>query len=104
MWLDELYDHTVIAFSRAAARLSDWMDRNVWDQLVRGFGGGGQLFGMLTRGLDERGINAGVDESVGGARGIGRWMSSAHSGQVQSYLGVIAMGMIALLLVYVWLG
>ena len=104
MWLDELYDHTVIAFSRAAARLSDWMDRNVWDQLVRGFGGGGQLFGMLTRGLDERGINAGVDESVGGTRGIGRWMSTAHSGQVQSYLGVIAMGMIALLLVYVWLG
>src|SRR5438093_9758663 len=103
MWIDELYDRTVIAFSWMAARLSDWMDRYFWDGLVRGFGAIGQLFGIFTTSVDEHGINAGVDETTAGARGLGRVMSTAHSGQIQTYLGAIAIGMLALLLLYAWL-
>jgi NADH-quinone oxidoreductase subunit L len=103
MWIDELYAHTVIAFSWMAARLSDWLDRNFWDGLVRGFGASGQLFAMFTSRVDERVINAGVDETTVGARGLGRLMSAAHSGQIQIYLGVVAIGMLALLLLYAWL-
>src|SRR5581483_3215268 len=72
MWIDELYARTVIAFSWMSARLSDWMDRNFWDRLVRGSGAIGQLFGIFTTGVDERGINAGVDETTVGTRGLGR--------------------------------
>ena len=103
MWIDELYARTVIAFSWMSARFSDWMDRNFWDRLVRGFGGIGQQFGILTASVDERGINAGVDETSVGTRGLGRLMSAAHSGQIQTYLGVIAIGLLALLLFYAWL-
>ncbi len=103
MWIDELYARTVIAFGWMAARLSDWMDRYFWDGLVRGFGAIGQLFGIFTSSVDERGINAGVDETTAGARGLGRLMSAAHSGQIQIYLNIIAVGMLALLLLYVWL-
>jgi len=103
MWIDELYDRTVIAFSWMAARLSDWMDRYFWDGLVRGFGGVGQLFGIFTASVDERGINAGVDDTTAGARGLGRALSAAHSGQIQIYLSVVAIGMLALLLLYAWL-
>jgi NADH-quinone oxidoreductase subunit L len=103
MWIDELYAHTIVAFAWASARLSDWMDRYFWDGLVRGFGAIGQIFGMFTADVDERGINAGVDETTVGARGLGRLLSSAHSGQIQIYLGVIAVGMLALLLLYAWL-
>ncbi len=103
MWLDELYGYTVIAFSWVAARLSDWMDRYFWDSLVRAFGGLGQLFGIVTKGFDERGINAGVDESTIGARRVGRAISRLHSGQVQTYLSIIAIGVLALLLFYAWL-
>src|SRR5881398_2739809 len=103
MWIDELYDRTVIAFSWMGARLSDWMDRYLWDGLVRGFGAIGQLFGIFTTSVDERGINAGVDETTAGARGLGRMMSAAHSGQIQTYLGAVAIGMLALLLLYAWL-
>jgi NADH-quinone oxidoreductase subunit L len=103
MWIDEFYRRTVIAFSWMAARLSDWMDRYLWDGLVRGFGAIGQLFGILTAGVDERGINAGVDETTAGARHLGRLMSRAHSGQIQTYLGAVAIGMLALLLLYAWL-
>jgi NADH-quinone oxidoreductase subunit L len=103
MWVDELYGRTVIALSWAGARLSDWMDRYFWDGLVRGFGAIGQLFSMFTTSVDERGINAGVDETTAGTRGLGRILSGAHSGQIQIYLGVIAVGMLALLLLYAWL-
>jgi hypothetical protein len=103
MWIDELYARTVIAFAWASARLSDWMDRYVWDGLVRGLGAIGQFFGMFTADVDQRGINAGVDETTLGARGLGRLLSRAHSGQIQIYLGVVAIGMLALLLLYAWL-
>jgi NADH-quinone oxidoreductase subunit L len=103
MWIDELYGRTVIAFSWMSARLSDWMDRHFWDGLVRGVGAIGRLFGTFTASVDERGINPGVDETTVGTRGLGRLMSAAHSGQIQTYLGVIAIGALALLLFYAWL-
>src|SRR5438309_1292293 len=103
MWIDELYARTVISFRWMAARLSDWMDRYFWDGLVRGFGAIGQLFATFTTGVDERGINAGADETTVAARGLGRLMSAAHSGQIQIYLGIVAIGMLALLLLYAWL-
>jgi NADH-quinone oxidoreductase subunit L len=103
MWIDELYARTIVAFAWASARLSDWMDRYFWDGLVRGFGAIGQLFGRFTSDVDERGINAGVDETTVGARGLGRLLSGAHSGQIQMYLGIVAVGMLALLLLYAWL-
>lgn len=103
MWLDELYANTVVALSKTAALISDWMDRHIWDGLVRAFGGFGQFFGSLTAGVDERGINAGVDESVIGTRGLGRVISKLHSGQIQTYLGAVAVGVLVLLLFYAWL-
>jgi len=103
MWLDELYDSTVIALARLAAHVSDALDRHFWDGLVRLLGGLGQLFGRLTRGFDERAINAGVNDATGAARGLGRMMSGWQSGQIQTYLGTIAVGMLALLLLYAWL-
>jgi NADH-quinone oxidoreductase subunit L len=104
MWIDEIYDSTVIALSAMSARLSDWMDRYVWDGLVRGVGAIGQFFARLTTGADERVINAGVDEGTVGAHGFGRVMSRWHSGQIQTYLGAVALGMLALVLLYAWLG
>jgi hypothetical protein len=103
MWVDEVYAHTVIALSRAAALVSSWMDRFFWDGLVRVVAGIGQMFGGLFVGFDERGINAGVDSGATGARGLGRFGSRFHSGQVQLYLGAVAVAVVALLLFYAWL-
>ncbi len=103
MWLDELYDRTVVAFAVVSSRVSDWMDRYFWDGLVRAFGGLGQLLGIFTADLDERGISPGVDETTIVTRRIGRVVSGWHSGQIQTYLGAVAIGMLALLLLYAWL-
>ena len=103
MWLDELYAHTVIALSKTAALVSSWMDRFVWDGLVRAVGGIGRALGNVSAGMDERGINSGVDQGAGGARGVGAVLSKFHSGQVQLYLGAVAVAVLALLLFYAWL-
>jgi len=104
MWLDELYTATVIAFARIISKIADFMDRYIWDGLARLLGGIGQLLGILTKGFDEAGINAGVDEGVSGTRGIGGFIARRHSGYVQNYLGAIAVGMVVLLVLYAWLG
>ena len=103
MWLDELYAKTVLAWSALLSRAADWMDRHIWDGLVRGVGGAGQFLGILSADFDERGINAGVDESATGTRGLGRFISARHTGQIQTYMGVVAIGMLALLILYAWL-
>ena len=103
MWLDELYDRTVIALSWMAARLSDWLDRYFWDGIVRALGETGQLFGRLTKSCDDLGINDGVDEATLGTHGIARLLSGWHTGQIQTYLGAVAIGMLALLILYAWL-
>jgi NADH-quinone oxidoreductase subunit L len=103
MWLDELYEQTVVACSQMAARLSDWMDRYVWDGIVRAFGSLGQLFGILSDNFDERGINAGVDEATTGTRGLGRVLSGWHSGQIQTYLRAVGVSVLALVILYAWL-
>jgi NADH-quinone oxidoreductase subunit L len=103
MWLDELYGRTVVAFSQMAARVSDWMDRYVWDGGVRAFGRLGQLVGIVSTNLDERGINAGVDETTAGTRALGRLISGWHSGQIQTYLRAVGVSVLALLILYAWL-
>jgi NADH-quinone oxidoreductase subunit L len=104
MWIDEIYASTVLAWSWLAARLSDWMDRYFWDGLVRGCGAIAQFFGILTTDIDERAFNSGVDQTTVGTRGLGRVISSWHSGQIQNYLCGIGVGVIALLILYAWLG
>ncbi len=103
MWIDELYQYTIIALSKFAARISDWMDRYIWDGLVRLIGAIGRLTGAITAGTDEGIINPSVDGATSGARGVGRVMSVLHSGQIRIYLGAIAVGMLAIILFYAWL-
>src|SRR6266566_3919687 len=103
MWLDELYDRTVVAFSRMAARLSDWIDRHVWDRLVRAIGGLGRLFGVVATSFDERAINAGVDEATTVTRDLARVMSAWHSGQIQTYLRAAGVSVLVVLVLYAWL-
>jgi NADH-quinone oxidoreductase subunit L len=103
MGLDQLYDLTVLALARRAARLSNFLDCSLWDGLVRFVGAVGRSLGSLTKTFDERGINGGAENASDLTRFFGRALAARHSGQVQTYLGAIALGMLALLLFYAWL-
>ncbi|HEY3601083.1 MAG TPA: NADH-quinone oxidoreductase subunit L [Chthoniobacterales bacterium] len=103
MWLDELYDRTVLALAWFAAQLSNFLDRYLWDGLVTLIAAISAFFGSLMKGFDDHAINAGVNDGTEVARGFGRLLSKAQSGQVQTYLGIIALSMLALLIFYAWL-
>jgi hypothetical protein len=103
MWLDELYEHTVVAAAGwPRGCLIGWIAIS-GAGIARFVGGVGDLFGSLTKGFDERGINAGADGASTGTRGFGRVISIFHSGQVQLYLAAIAISMLALLFLFAWL-
>ena len=103
LWIDELYQNTVLAWSTSMSRISDWMDRNIWDGLVRLVTGFSQCLAQNTANFDEGGINTGFDQGCETAQSIGQSLSNFQSGQLQTYLRVIGLGMLALLLVYLWL-
>jgi NADH-quinone oxidoreductase subunit L len=102
-WIDEIYAKTILAWTTGAARWSDWMDRVVWDGLSRLVGGLGKGFSFLAAAFDEQGVNP--ISSLGGdlTKDLGVQVSRLHSGRIQVYLGVIAVGALALLLLFVWL-
>ena len=102
-WIDEFYAKTVLAWTVCAARWSDWMDRVVWDGLSRLIGGLGQVFAFLAAAFDEQGVNPISGLGCDLTKDLGQQSSRLHSGRIQAYLGVIAAGMLVLLLLIVWL-
>ncbi len=103
MWLDELYDWTVLAFARTAAQVSDWLDRYFWDGLVWLVGAMASLAGGASKGFDEHAIDAGMDGASAKAAGLGSVLAKRHSGQIHTYLTAVALSLLALLLLYAWL-
>ena len=98
------YEHTLLAWSAAAAKASDWMDRRIWDGFVRATAGAGRLLGYLTSHFDEGGINMGMDQGCDTTQHLAHSVSTWHSGNIQTYLRAIGLGTLALLILYAWLG
>ena len=102
-WIDELYQKTILAWSATAGKISDWLDRNIWDGLVRLVANGSQCVAQNTANLDEGGINTGFDQGCSSAQTIGMTLSRWHSGQIQNSLRAAGLGMLALFLIYLLL-
>jgi NADH-quinone oxidoreductase subunit L len=101
-YVDEIYEHTVIAFNAWFARACDWLDFWVWNGTV-------QLVSYLVVGLswvnrfcDEFVVNLGFDESCKGVSASGKALSRLQNGRVQSYLRVIGVALAALALLLIW--
>jgi hypothetical protein len=63
-----------------------------------------QITSWIMRLWDEWVINAGFDRSCRGINNQARRVSEAHTGRIQSYLQVIAVGFIILAIFWVWGG
>ena len=100
MWIDELYEKTVLAWSAAAACLAERLDRSAWDGIARAVANFARGLATFSANFDEGGINTGVDQGYDSAQGLGRLMSAWHSGSVQNYLRVIGIATLALLALY----
>jgi len=101
-YVDELYEHTIIAFNAWWARTCDWLDRWIW-------GGAVALVSYCVIGLswvnrfcDEFVVNLGFDEGCHGLASGGKWLSRLQNGRAQSYLRVIGIALAALVLFLIW--
>jgi NADH-quinone oxidoreductase subunit L len=101
-YIDEIYEHTVIAFNAWFARACDWLDFWVWNGLV-------QLVSYLIVGLswvnhffDYYVMNGGFDEGCKGVSAGGSLLSRLQNGRVQNYLRIIGIALAALALLLIW--
>jgi len=102
--IDELYEMTVIRFNAWFASACAVLDEWVWGSVVR-------LISYLTIGLgfasdvvDRFVINLGFDRGCDGAARGGRIMAHWQNGQVQRYLRILGIGLVALVLFLIWGG
>ena len=101
-YIDEIYEHTIIAFNAWFARACDALDFWVWNGLV-------QLVSFVVIGLswanhfiDYYIVNGGFDEGCNGVSVGGKLLSRLQNGRVQSYLRVIGIALVVLALFLIW--
>jgi NADH-quinone oxidoreductase subunit L len=102
LYVDELYGATVIAFYGLWARVADWLDRRVWGGAVAGVAGSFALWARLNRFLDTSVVDGGFDTGCTGLAGGGGLLARVQSGRVQSYLRILALGVVALVVILIW--
>lgn len=102
--IDELYELTVIRFNAWAAKACAFLDQWVWGGVVTGISYVALALSWVSRAIDEFVINLGFDRSCAGLTRGGKWVSRWQDGQVQHYLRIIGVGLVALLLFLVWGG
>ncbi len=101
-FVDELYDATVVRLTWLSARASDWLDRFVWNGLVRAVAYLVLGLSWLDRLVDEFVVNLGFDKGCGSLRTGGRLLSLWQNGQVQRYLRALGLGLAILVLIFIW--
>jgi len=103
-WIDDYY----AAFgSRAVAgfaRLVDWFDRNIVDGIVNAIGRGGVMTAFHTDRFDRNVIDGLVNGISLETVRSSVFLRTKQTGQVQSYTWVIVVGIIAILLLALFLG
>ncbi|MGA4578408.1 NADH-quinone oxidoreductase subunit L [Limisphaera sp. VF-2] len=104
LWVDELYERTVVA---GLARVSNWcdrMDRWVWGGIVQAVALMTAAVALLGRRTDEVVVNGAFDQVCEGLRRQGRGLSAWQNGRVHRYLGTLAGAFVVLVWWLVWGG
>ena len=102
LYVDEIYDATIIRLTRLGSALAAWLDRwifggavNLISWLVTGLG-------WLDAGVDRYVVNGGFDEGCRDVARGGRFFSHLENGRVQTYLRVIGGALVVLALLLLW--
>jgi NADH-quinone oxidoreductase subunit L len=102
LYVDELYGATVIAFYASWARVTDWLDRQLWGGIVRLVAWLFGLWAQLNRLLDIHGVDGGFDKACEELSTGGGLLSRVESGRVQSYLRILAIAVVVLAALLFW--
>jgi NADH-quinone oxidoreductase subunit L len=102
LYVDELYGGTVIAFYGWWGRVADWLDRRVWGGLVAGVAGLFAGWARLNRFLDTNVVDGSFDKGCEELSTKGGLLARVQSGQVQSYLRILALAVVVLAAILIW--
>jgi NADH-quinone oxidoreductase subunit L len=102
LYIDDLYEATIIRAARWAAHLSAWLDRAVWHGAVNAIRILATWLGQIDASIEAHAVNAGFDGACAGVSQSGRLLSRLQNGQVQSYLRVLAAALFLLAAVLLW--
>jgi NADH-quinone oxidoreductase subunit L len=102
LYVDELYGVTVIAFYKWWARVADWLDRRVWGGAVAAVAWVFGLWARLNRFLDNNVVDGSFDKGCEELAAGGGLLSRAQNGRVQTYLRILALGVVVLVLMLIW--
>jgi NADH-quinone oxidoreductase subunit L len=102
LYVDELYGVTVIAFYEWWARVADWLDRRVWGGAVAGVAWAFSGWARFNRFLDTNWVDGGFDKGCEELAGGGGLLSRVQNGRVQTYLRILAAGVVALVAILIW--
>jgi NADH-quinone oxidoreductase subunit L len=101
-YFDALYGATFIRLNTLLSKISDWLDRWVWNGAVKSvtlivFG-----FAHLDNFLDTHVVNSGFDEGCESVSRSGQILARLQAGRVQGYLKIVAGALIVFTILLLW--
>lgn len=102
LYVDELYNLTILAFASLCARVFDWTDRWVWNGAVHLVAIGTKTVARFDSLVDAHAINAGFDTGCESFSVSGRLISRLQNGRSQNYLRVLGVALVVLVLLLFW--
>jgi NADH-quinone oxidoreductase subunit L len=102
LYVDELYGMTVIAFYKLWARVADWLDRRIWGGAVAGVVWAFRGWARFNRFLDNNWVDGIFDKGCDELGAGGGLLSRMQTGRVQTYLRILALGVVALAAILIW--
>ena len=103
LYVDEIYNATLVRGLALLGGISAWADRRILAGAVNGAAGISVLISYLSDRIDRFLLNFGFDSSCNALREYGGGIASCERGRVQGYLRVIGVGAVVLLALIGWL-
>ncbi len=101
-YFDEFYRDTVVAFYNFAGTAWARCEAALWRATVQGASVVLMIASWFNRALDEFAVNGGFDRVTRGLRKSAAVAGKTQTGQIQTYLRVISIGLAALILLFAW--
>jgi len=102
LYVDEFYGATVIAFYAWWAKVADWLDRRVWGGIVSFVTSFFGLWATFNRFLDTYWVDGTFDKGCEELSVGGGLVARVQSGRVQTYLRLLAVGVVVLAVILIW--
>ena len=102
LYVDELYGITVVAFYAWWARVADWLDRRVWGGIVAAVTLAFRGLAHFDRFFDTQFVDGGFDKGCEELYTGGGLLSRIQTGQVQTYLRLLAIAVVVLAAILIW--